>query len=84
MKTAKLLINWYKPSGKWYAGQHMYVPNDIETFDNQHIDFIEQYQKELQQTFVDTKIIMTVSCIEQDDKDMRFFERLVKYPRSKL
>lgn len=83
MKAAKLLINWYKPSGKWYAQQTMYVPPDLETWDNQHIDYIEKYQNTLKSTFVDGEWYLSITCIEQDDADIRFFERLVKYPQNK-
>lgn len=82
MKTAKILVNWYKPSGKWYAQEIMYVPPDLEAWDNQHIDWIENNQGTLQSSFYFGDWFMSVSCIDQDDEDRRFFERLVKYPRN--
>lgn len=82
MQQAKLLVNWYKPTGKWYAGQTMYVPTDLETWDNQHVAYVEEYQTELQSAFTNSNYFMTISCIEQDAEDIRFFERLIIYPRS--
>lgn len=82
MKLARLLINWYKPSGKWYAQDLMSIPSWISVLDDEFIDYIETNQEQLVKDWVDGNWYVSISCIEQDNEDTRFFERLVKYPRS--
>lgn len=80
-KQAVLLVNWYKPSGKWYASTKLQVPDDLETWDHQHVYYIEQHQDQLNPQWVDGDYFVSIACIEQAEEDTRFFERLVKYPR---
>lgn len=76
-----LLINWYKPSGKWYASCRLEVPADFkDSFTSDPLrDFIELHQDQLAPSWVKGDWYVSVACIEQADEDPRFFERLMKY-----
>jgi hypothetical protein len=78
---AKLLVNWYKPSGKWYAQTELEVPDDFAiTYDKDVLkEFIEEHQDQLDSNWVNGRWYVSVSCIEQTDEDPRFFERLFIY-----
>lgn len=80
-KQAVLLVNWYKPSGKWYASTKLQVPDNLEAWDHQHVDYIEQHQDQLQSSWTNSAYFVSITCIEQAEEDDRFFERLVTYPR---
>ena len=76
-----ILVNWYKPSGKWYAQTKLSVPNDfVITYDKDVLkEFIEKHQDQLANTWVNGDWYVSVSCLEQPVEDTRFFERLFKY-----
>ena len=80
-QQALIVVNWYKPSGKWYASARLQVPDDLETWDDQHIVYVEKHQDQLQSGWTNREWFVSITCIEQAKKDTRFFERLVKYPR---
>lgn len=82
---AKLLVNWYKPSGKWYSQTSIAVPANFPII---HVPdslkaLIEDKQDQLSQNWVDGDWYVSVTCIEQDNSDTRFFERLYKYGECK-
>ena len=82
MKTT-LLVNWYKPSGKWYSSCKLDVPDEITVVDLATTDvlknFVELNQTELGERWVEGQWYVSVSCIEQPKEDVRFFERMFKY-----
>jgi hypothetical protein len=84
MKTV-LRVNWYKPSGKWYAQCELEVPDDFQiTFETDCIrEFVEKNQNQLHKAWIAGDWYVSVTCITQDANDTRFFERLMKYGECK-
>ncbi len=79
MTQTKILVNWYKPSGKWYAQDPLIVPDDLQPYEPDNLmNFIREHQKELQPSWYDGTWFVSVTAVEQPDSDTRFFERLFK------
>ena len=81
--SAKLLVNWYKPSGKWYAGTELDVPDDFQiTYTGEERcveEFVEKHQDQLGENWIYGDWYVSVTCVQQDNDDTRFFECLLKY-----
>ena len=79
MTKTKILVNWYKPSGKWYAQDTLTVPDDLQPYEPDSLmGFIRENQKELQPSWYGGEWFVSVTVIEQHNSDTRFFERLFK------
>jgi len=77
IRTPKLVVNWYKESGKWYTRWQIELPSGLHT-DNL-MDFITTHQNQLQKSWVNGDWYVVITVEDQAVADVRFFDRLFKF-----
>lgn len=74
-----LVVNWYKPTGKWYARCELEVPDDLPGGSDSIERFVLTNQDQLQKSFSLGSWYMTTTIVNQGKADCRFFEYMFKY-----
>lgn len=74
-------VNWYKPSGKWYASEELNIPDSLGADGIK--EYIEAHQSQLGHNWTQHDWFVSVTVLYQSSIDQRFFERLFKYGECK-
>ena len=79
----KLIVNWYKPTGKWYTSWAEEIPEDLPGSPGSAERFVIANQKVLSKHFYLGSWYMVITAVDQLPEDARFFEGLFKYGECK-
>lgn len=71
----KVNVNWWKPSGKWYASETLEIPDSVRPFDS---TAVKRFIVENQTTLVPSWCGNYFVTLECSDASPHFFNRLYR------